>query len=410
MILHANPILGCALLSLLLSNSTHVFGAADEDAALSNPEFTKPIILHIDGDAFSQAQRLRSLNGVSNWNPASDLNSVGGPNDFSPCAEQATNGSPPGIKADVAGYNFDPKVIARWLSNNQFFQFETYNLRYPRAEATNASGNYGKGFKTSAVFVCPILNNSVAKYLSSSQAGNVHNGVDIAIGRRVLTKWTFRNRYDTPVPGKGNVKIFAGTFTYRIDAIVPIVSFSGEGTANAKMYLDPDTGHWSVDNWKKMDHQRITLLTSPLERTKAQQSAPAVGQGDCNVLLLNKNSTITSPFKGSCKDGLADGHGTYKYSYPQPDGSPTMVIVTGEFRSGKLNGNVNVTATGSYHSISEGEYRENRPWNSIDNATTPKGVRMAAEYREGVRVAWCSTAAPPNAPNCTDRLRELINK
>lgn len=241
-------------------------GDADEDAALSHSEFVAPILLHIDRDGFSEAQRLRALNGVSNFGP-DDLNQAGGLNDFPPCAEQGPDGIRHAIDVNIIGYNFDMGVVAGWMRNNRFIEFETYNLRYPKFAS-----------KAPAVFVCPILNDNVGKYLPSNQARNIHNGIDIPIGRRILTKWTYRNRYETPAPGRGNVKVFAGTFTYKIDPIIPIVSFSGEGTATVKLYIDPDNGRWTVDSWEQHD-PGITLLTNPLEPSKATALAPQAEAG-----------------------------------------------------------------------------------------------------------------------------------
>jgi hypothetical protein len=383
----------CLLLSSLLPNSAtaqssntqrNVRGGADESAALSHSEFTKPKTLHIDSDGFLQARRLEALNGVSSFNVASDLNPSGGPNDFRPCAEQVTNGSPPEVGAYVVGYNFDPRTIAEWLLKNQFIQFETYSIRYPKTEAINASGSFGEGFKAAAVFVCAILNDNVGKYLPSNQARDVHNGLDIPIGRRALTKWTFRNRYDTPVPGKGTVKVFAGTFSYRIHPIVPIVAFPGEGTATVKLYLNPDNGRWTVDNWQMQD-PGITLLTNPL---------PV----NCKVFTITQdNSRLVSPYKGGCKDGLADGHGSYTLSVYR-GGVPKPLNVNGEFRNGKLNGKVAMTGADS----EEGEYRENERVNSILRSVLPTGRIEANEWRNGVFFSRC-TSDGQDERNCTDR-------
>jgi len=389
----------CVLLSSLLPNSANaqssdtlrnVRGGADEAAALAYSEFTKPKVLHIDRDGFLQARRLEALNGVSSYNVASDLNPSGGPNDFRPCFERGPI-APDGdaIDARFVGYSFDPGVIYKWLSSNNFIQFETYNIRYPKTEAINASGSFGKGFKAAAVFVCAILNDNVGKYLPPNQARDVHNGLDIPIGRRALTKWTFRNRYDTPVPGKGNVKVFAGTFTYRIDPIVPIVAFPGEGTATVKLYLNPDNGRWTIDNWQMQD-PGITLLTNPL---------PV----NCKVFtIIQDNSRLVSPYKGGCKDGLADGHGSYTLSVYR-GGVQKTLNVDGEFRNGKLNGKVSMTGADS----EEGEYRENNPVNSIKREfNTDNGHMWASEWRNGVLFATC-TSDGQFERNCTDREKLL---
>lgn len=436
-------------------------GGADETAALSNPEFTKPVVLHIDPDGFRGAQRLRALNGVSNFGPG-DFNEVGGLNDFPPCVEQARNAGNPGIGANIDRYNFGQGIIARWMSNNRFIEFDSYTVRYPK---------WGNS-KAPATFVCPMLNPNVSKYFPPVQGGNLHNGLDIAIGRRVLTKWTHRNRYDTPLPGKGNVKVFAGTFTYRIDPLVPIVSFPGEGTATVKLFLNPDNGRWTIDNWQKQDPS-ISLLTNPLDPSGTAASEPppmlspppapppprrpvffkegkndndrqqdesvcgmaeingqlkgktwidcmvqkgwqdkqppvttapasaqqaTAGQGDCKVFTLQDRMIIESPYRGGCKDGLADGQGSFTY-FIMYEGTKLVSSVKGEFRHGKMNGNGTIV---QQDRVLEGEFRENNIWNAIVRGVGKDGIKWASQFREGALTATCR-ADGKGEQNCTDR-------
>lgn len=374
----------CVLLSSLLSNSANaqssntlrnVRGGADEAAALSHSKFATPIILHVDSDGFSQAQRLTAMNGVDN---EPTYGAIYKATSYSPCYSQRNYSGPPHLNADIVNYSgkasyngivsytyndytMNP-VRSRWLYDNRFFQVETRNIRYPNASKPESFGGED-------TYVCKIINDNVAKYLPPNQATNVHNGLDIPIGRRVLTKWTFRNRYDTPIPGKGNVKVFAGTFTYRIHPLVPIVAFPGEGTATVKLYFDPDDGRWTIDNWQMKDPPGITLLTNPLPvnakvsphqgeaGTPMAAAGAPVGQGDCMVILIDESSmAIVSSYKGGCKDGLAEGHGSYTYSIKHSDGSKDVVLsAKGEFHRGKFHGTV--TITGENNDFT-GEYRE----------------------------------------------------
>jgi hypothetical protein len=59
------------------------------------------------------------------------------------------------------------------------------------------------------------------------------------------------------------VNVFAGTFSYRVDPLVPIVSFSGEGTGTVKMFLNFDNGQWTIDSWEEHD-PAIANLTNPI--------------------------------------------------------------------------------------------------------------------------------------------------
>lgn len=138
----------CLLASPILSNSTIAFAAADEDAALSHSEFTKPIVLHIGSDGFSQAQRLKALNGVNNERVYGARYRT---REFLPCGGRREYTGLPSVQAHIGGYNFNSGVIDRWLSDNQIIQVETYNIRYPNASMADSYGGED-------TYPCPILN------------------------------------------------------------------------------------------------------------------------------------------------------------------------------------------------------------------------------------------------------------
>lgn len=266
---------------------------ADETAALSDSKFTTPIVLRLGQDGYSQAQKLVAMNGVDNRRTSGARYET---SRYLPCGGQREYSGSLQISTHIDnGYDFDDMTMKKWLSNNRIIESVTYNIRYPNAGSENPYGNNDD-------YVCPIVNDNVSKYFSSIQGRNVHNGLDIPIGRRVLTKWTFRNRYSTDIPGKGNVKVFAGTFTYMVVSMVPIVSFSGEGTVTVKMYLDPDTGRWTKDNWEKDDKRiSLSLLTNPLEPSKATASA-IEREANARALRKERGSNYTDNGDGTIKD------------------------------------------------------------------------------------------------------------
>ncbi|TKB72426.1 MAG: hypothetical protein E8D46_13845 [Nitrospira sp.] len=381
--MHTKWFLLSVLLSSLLSSSVNaessntlrnVRGGADEAAALAYSKFTKPIELHFKPDGFWQAQKLSSMNGVSNHAPK-----LGAAYGYEPCDGRRNSyrhlEPPPASPANIGGYDLDNTVMGRWLSDNRFILVETYTIRYQNAGKPQSYGGED-------VYDCKIVNDNVMKYLRLNQAKNIHDGLDIPIGQRILAKWTFRNRYDTPIPGKGKVKVFAGTFTYRIEPIDPFVAFPGEGTATVKLYLDPDNGRWTVDNWEMQD-PGINLLTNPL---------PV----NCKVFPLNSpHSILVSPYKGDCKDGMADGQGGYTYSFDNV--KPRSV--NGEFRNGKLNGKATITGE---NFVTKGDFLDNIQVYAITRGVDASGAKYVYEYRKDNPLVICSSDGRGEA-NCTDR-------
>ena len=135
-------------------------------------------------------------------------------------------------------------------------------------------------------------------------------------------------------------------------------------------------------------------------RTNAEELAQS--QGDCKIFLINDFMHIVTPYKGGCKDGLADGHGSFTSLAEGRDISDT-ISTNGEFAHGKLNGK----ATEIYsRGVTEGEYRENMPWNTISRGVDERGVAYWMEWRNGVQFAVCSGDGL-NEKNCTDRNKAL---
>lgn len=116
--------------------------------------------------------------------------------------------------------------------------------------------------------------------------------------------------------------------------------------------------------------------------------------------------TISTPYSGGCKDGLANGHGTYRYSLNLPDRTPEIRSVAGDFVNGKLNGQVTVDGQSRSYTTT-GEFRENQQWNAIAHGVGVDGIRTAIEWREGILVAQCR-ADGQGERNCDTRLRELM--
>ena len=264
--------------------------AEDEDAALSTRDFVAPVMLRIDRDGFAQAQRLKAMNGVSNFAFGLELNPVGGPNDFSPCSDDRR----PGIRAQVPGFSVD---ASQWVTNN-FVALETYHIRYPRTGRDSS-------------WVCPVLSETIRPHLPG--VSDHHSGVEASIGRRVLTKWTYRNRYETPLAGKGNVKVFAGSFTYKIESTTRLAAFPGEGTATVKLFRDPDNGRWTRMDWNMKD-PTILLLSLPLTSQKptGNQDIPeaSIKAGGCQVFKHPIYAeSVTLKWIGGCENGLAAGPG-----------------------------------------------------------------------------------------------------
>jgi hypothetical protein len=75
---------------------------------------------------------------------------------------------------------------------------------------------------------------------------NLQNGGVLVFGRQHFVTWAYQKTHQTPFPGKGNVTVFAGTLSYRIDSPFPGVSFPGGGSASIKCTLTLITDNGSL--------------------------------------------------------------------------------------------------------------------------------------------------------------------
>lgn len=172
------------------------------------------------------------------------------------------------------------------------------------------------------------------------------------------------------------------------------------GTVSGTWTQGPVTGTWKM---AKSSAQSNTT------------QGGAVGQGECNVVVFPAAAemdevTITKPYSGGCKDGVAEGQGFYIFTYRVRSGtwlSATKQIwnVRGEFRNGKLSGPGMIGMTGPNRVI-EGEFRDNAMWNAVLRGRGPDGIGFAFEYLDGRRVAVCRSNRE-SEENCTDRDRIL---
>jgi hypothetical protein len=137
-----------------------------------------------------------------------------------------------------------------------------------------------------------------------------------------------------------------------------------------------------------------------LEPSKAQHVGSAGSRTDCKVFpILNmKTMSFGSPYVGGCKDGMAEGQGSFTYRVFE-----RIHRVKGEFHGGKLNGNATITQPDRHI---EGEFRDNLLWNTITRGVLPSGIRFAAEVRDGVVIEMCR-ADKQEEKNCSDRARLL---
>jgi hypothetical protein len=130
------------------------------------------------------------------------------------------------------------------------------------------------------------------------------------------------------------------------------------------------------------------------------------------VSQIEENKSIVrvlTPYRGGCKDGLAEGQGSYTIA---GEGGQLIVGFNGNFRNGKLNGHATVTKSflnQQPFEIHKGEFRQDNLWKGITWVAEASlhGGSGVAEFRGAERVAFCRTDGKDEL-NCTDRLRKLL--
>lgn len=159
-------------------------------------------------------------------------------------------------------------------------------------------------------------------------------------------------------------------------------------------------------------------------------AAPAAPQGTaCKVIPAIPNATLTTPYTGDCRNGLAHGRG--KYTVTIGTNADTTREYAGEFAEGKLNGRAAIVTTttrgttriDAFYSNNEPngpyrivlpdgrvgslEYRKGKIWSGV-NQGLRNGVPFAARWINGRQVSLC-LGDRSNELNCTPSERaELL--
>lgn len=219
---------------------------AAEQALQSVRRFSEPVVLKVPADAAATIAALTAQGAVMDFSVARRING---------CNERgyATKG---GSLTDllqrhgysISGYQVNPSVFKQWMTAHNYVQFVTFNKTIVNSPWGNIPREY----------VCLSNGAALAPHL-----GNVHSGGKVVLGQRQFAGWTYQQSYKTPYPGKGDVKVFAGTLSFRIEPSLPTVSFSGEGSATIKVHLDPDRGSWVVDEYQQLKAPSLTLGERP---------------------------------------------------------------------------------------------------------------------------------------------------
>ncbi|MDE2259313.1 MAG: hypothetical protein KGK17_03185 [Betaproteobacteria bacterium] len=233
----------CAGLTfLMLGWNQNIWAAEVESAILLTPDFTSAIVLVIGPDGASSASLLAAKGASINWQDSVYANIK--------CEESGYAARPGagGLNYSISGYSVNGDTLFKWLTKYNYIKVADYAVIL-----TNTPwGNIPRGYRC-------IINSDGTEL--QKKVGNVHAGGSVNIGTREFVKWTFKNNYQTPMAGKGNVKVFAGTFDYRIKPLLPGISFPSVGSASVKAYLDPDNGRWVMTSFEKHD-PAITLDSS----------------------------------------------------------------------------------------------------------------------------------------------------
>lgn len=218
----------------------------DEAVALSAPQFTAPILVRVNADAYQQSQQLEALNGVD---PRATNGAAYERTAFAPCGMSIQDAAFT-VQADMDGPARGADLVNA-LTKSSLYRFSSYNIQYPN-RTSNDNGIYN-------IFICAVRSDEARDYLLPADRGqDIHGPVSLLFSRRLFSAWAYRNRYEAPVSGRGSVKVFAGTMSYKMDVVMPIGSYNGVGTASVRVTLNPDTGKWEVESFELHDPE-LTL-------------------------------------------------------------------------------------------------------------------------------------------------------
>lgn len=202
-------------------------GSSPEDEAASLADFKAPILLRIQQDQYYGLQ-----NGNCYAPSQADADSGA---DWSP----HYYGQGP---AHIDGYEFDPNLLFGWLLQKQLVSY----VSRP------------SGIVPSVIVKCFIVSDTIGQYLSErdQRAGvSVHQGISLPLARREFVAWTYKKQFETSLIGRGSVEEFDGTFSYRMQALLPGVEFPGLGSATIRETKDPNSDRWIVEQFVKTDPQ-----------------------------------------------------------------------------------------------------------------------------------------------------------
>lgn len=194
----------------------------EKTMALDDANFAAPILLRIDHD---------DTNDVANFNPANPPACMSDPTGW----------------AGIDGYTFSGTGLSQWLVTVGIISVAPFP-----SDGTGQSH-------------CRTITEKVRPYLTANSIpyGDIHKGVNVPILRRQCAYWQYVNSYEADLPGKGKVKMFAGTYEFDLVPLVPWVTTNGFGTAQVKMYLDPDTGRWVSQTQINNGQVTMSLLNDP---------------------------------------------------------------------------------------------------------------------------------------------------
>jgi hypothetical protein len=244
----------------------------DKAIALSQPAFSSDFMLHINPDDTDMINEVDTH--VSNPYPTQAAAPT------YPChADLGANATD--FLGSLDGDNgLLNNVIGTWLQESGWVQTSTHSLSF--------MGNVGVETRS---FVCRQVTREPLRYLQGAPDNmDVHHGLIIPLFRRACTAWTYANTYETDVPGKGKVKVFAGAFNYRLVPLVPGIITQGGGTYLVRMMLDPDTGRWDSGFQKTSDTGWVSW--SPITPTSPYPDPPV--PGTCSK-VVSGNTVVAVP-------------------------------------------------------------------------------------------------------------------
>jgi hypothetical protein len=113
----------------------------------------------------------------------------------------------------------------------------------------------------SQVFHCQLMSPTYEQWASAHPGfigpnqGTLYNpnGIAIILAQRTNVTYTYANRYEADIEGKGKVPVIALQFTYQLTPTLPNVRAAALGVGSAKAILDSDSGKWTFIDFQYTD-------------------------------------------------------------------------------------------------------------------------------------------------------------